>query len=166
MHYHTQFPLYLAQPSCGSLYIHTWFTHTHTHIGFPGDASGKEPACQCRRGKRLRVQSLGVEGPLEESMATHSSILDWTVSWTREPGGLPSTGVKRVRHLWSNLASIYIYMLAKLIRSDQIRSVAQSCPTLCDPMNCSTPGLPVHHQLPEFFETHVHRVSDAWSSLL
>ena len=48
-----------------------------------------------------------------------------------------------------------------IIRSDQIRSVAQSCPTLCDPMNRSTPGLPVHHQLPEFTQTHVHRVSDA-----
>ena len=47
------------------------------------------------------------------------------------------------------------------IRSDQIRSVAQSCPTLCDPMNRSTPGLPVHHQLLEFTQTHVHRVSDA-----
>ena len=43
----------------------------------------------------------------------------------------------------------------------QFSSVAQSCPTLCDPMNCSTPGLPVHHQLPEFTQTHVHRVSDA-----
>ena len=43
----------------------------------------------------------------------------------------------------------------------QIRSVAQSCPTLWDPMNRSTPGLPVHHQLPEFTQTHVHRVSDA-----
>ena len=40
-------------------------------------------------------------------------------------------------------------------------SVAQSCPTLCDPMNCSMPGLPVHHQLPEFTQIHVHRVSDA-----
>ena len=40
-------------------------------------------------------------------------------------------------------------------------SVAQSCPTLCDPMNRSTPGLPVHHQLPEFTQTHVHRVGDA-----
>ena len=49
----------------------------------------------------------------------------------------------------------------ELIRSDQIRSVAQSCPTLCDPMNRSTPGLPVHHQLREFTQTHVHRVSDA-----
>ena len=48
-----------------------------------------------------------------------------------------------------------------LVRSDQIRSVAQSSPTLCDPMNCSTPGLPAHHQLPEFTQTHVHRVSDA-----
>ena len=46
-------------------------------------------------------------------------------------------------------------------RSDQIRSVAQLCPTLCDPMNRSMPGLPVHHQHPEFTETHVHRVSDA-----
>ena len=43
----------------------------------------------------------------------------------------------------------------------QFSAVAQSCPTLCDPMNCSTPGLPVHHQLPEFTQTHVHRVSDA-----
>ena len=48
-----------------------------------------------------------------------------------------------------------------IIRSDQVRSVAQSCLTLCNPMNCSTPGLPVHHQLLEFTETHVHRVSDA-----
>ena len=44
---------------------------------------------------------------------------------------------------------------------DQIRSVAQSCPTLCNLMNRSMPGLPVHHQLPEFTQTHVHRVSDA-----
>ena len=43
----------------------------------------------------------------------------------------------------------------------QFSSVTQSCPTLCDPMNCSTPGLPVHHQLPEFTQTHVHRVCDA-----
>jgi len=47
---------------------------------------------------------------------------------------------------------IYIY---------QFNSVAQSCPTLCDPMNHSTPGLPVHHQLPEFTQTHVHRAGDA-----
>ena len=43
----------------------------------------------------------------------------------------------------------------------QFSSVTQSCPTVCDPMNRSTPGLPVHHQLPEFTQTHVHRVGDA-----
>ena len=45
--------------------------------------------------------------------------------------------------------------------SVQFSSVTQSCPTLCDPMNCSTPGLPVHHHLPEFTQTHIHRVHDA-----
>ena len=45
--------------------------------------------------------------------------------------------------------------------SVQFSSVSQLCPTLCDPMNRSTPGLPVHHQLPEFTQTHVHQVGDA-----
>ena len=45
--------------------------------------------------------------------------------------------------------------------SVQFSSVAQSCPTLCDSMNCSTPGLPVHHQLPEFTQNHFHQISDA-----
>ena len=45
--------------------------------------------------------------------------------------------------------------------SVQFSSVAQSCLTLCDPVNQSTPGLPVHHQLPEFAQTHAHRVGDA-----
>ena len=49
----------------------------------------------------------------------------------------------------------------KLSWSVQFSSVAQSCPTLCDPMNCSTPGLPIHHQLPELTQTHIHWVSDA-----
>ena len=46
-------------------------------------------------------------------------------------------------------------------KSVQFSSVAQSCPTLCNPMNRSTPGLPVHHKVPEFTQTQVHRVSDA-----
>ena len=45
--------------------------------------------------------------------------------------------------------------------SVQFSSVTQSCPTLCDPMNCSTPGLPVHHQFPKFTQTHIHQVGDA-----
>ena len=46
----------------------------------------------------------------------------------------------------------------------QFSSVAQSCSTLCNPMNHSMPGFPVHHQLPEFTQTHVHPVSDAIQS--
>ena len=45
--------------------------------------------------------------------------------------------------------------------SVKFSSVDHSCLTLCDPMSCSTPGLPVHHQLPEFTQTHVHRVGDS-----
>ena len=43
----------------------------------------------------------------------------------------------------------------------QLSLIAPSCPTLCDPIACSTPGFPVHHQLPELAQTHVHRVGDA-----
>ena len=50
--------------------------------------------------------------------------------------------------------------ISETFSSVQFSSVAQSCPTLCDPMNHSTPGLPVHHQLPEFTQTHIHRVGD------
>ena len=89
---------------------------------------------------------------LEKEMAAHSSVLAWRILGTGKPGGLPSMGSHRVRHDWSELAAI---------RSDQITSVAQSCPTLCDPMNRSTPGLHGHHQFPEFTETHVHQVGDA-----
>ena len=60
------------------------------------------------------------------------------------PWILQSIGSQRVRHDWSNFIS-----------------VAQLCLTLCDPMDCSTPGLPVHHQLPELTQTRVHWVSDA-----
>ena len=49
---------------------------------------------------------------------------------------------------------IYMYMY-------QFSSLTQSCPTLCNPMNRSTSGLPVHHKLPEFTQTHAHQVSDA-----
>ena len=71
---------------------------------------------------------------LEKEMATHSSVLAWKILWKEET--------------------------SRLQFSVQFSSVAQSCPTLCDPVNHSTPGLPVHHQLPEFTQTHVHQVGD------
>ena len=64
-------------------------------MGFPGGASGKESACQCRR-HEMQVRSLGQEDPLEEGMATHSSILAWRIPWTGEAGGLQSVGLQRV----------------------------------------------------------------------
>ena len=62
------------------------------------------------------------------------------------------------RHTESQLAHEKIFITNYSV---QFSSVAQSCPTLCHPMNRSMPGLPVHHKLPEFTQTHVHRVSDA-----
>ena len=55
-------------------------------MGFPGGTSGKESACQRRR-HQTRFRSLGQEDPLQEGMATHSSILAWRIPWTEEPGG-------------------------------------------------------------------------------
>ena len=74
------------------------------------------------------------------------------------PSGDPS------RHeTWSKreivAANNYLMLVDSVII--QFSSVAQSCPTLCDPMNCSTPGIPVHHHLPDFTQTHVHRIRDA-----
>ena len=59
-----------------------------------------------------------------------------------------------------NIFRILKWLWSKFLKL-QFSSVTQSCPTLCDSMNRSTPGLPVHHQLLEFTQTHVHRVSDA-----
>ena len=68
---------------------------------------GKEtPAMQ-----EMQVQSLGREDPLEEEMATHSSILGWKIPGTEEPGGLQSMGLQRVRHNWRDLAHTHIAYL-------------------------------------------------------
>ena len=57
--------------------------------------------------------------------------------------------------LWSTV-DLYAYMKYKNITALEFSSFAQSCPIPCDPMNCSTPGLPLHHQLLEFTQTRVH----------
>ena len=80
----------------------------------------------------------------------------WEVHWQRKWRTEPEK--------WNCYSMLMTYW--EVVRQkSQIRilcsSVAQSCPTLCDPMNRSTPGLPVHHQLPEFTQTHVHWVGDA-----
>ena len=99
----------------------------------------------------------GSSGILQDKMGANNSSLTplncILKNWDRfDPQGLKKT------HL------VFLYDTAwpqYPFRSDQIRSVAQSCPTLCDPMKRSTPGLPVHHQLPESAQIHVHYVADA-----
>ena len=67
--------------------------------GFPGGASGKEPACQYKRHNEMWIQSLGQEDPLEgKGMATDPSILAWKIPWTEESGGLQSIRLQRVGH--------------------------------------------------------------------
>ena len=119
------------------------------------------------------VRFLGWEDLLEKEMATLSGILVWKIPWTEEPGELQYTGSQswtllsmRVRahtHTHTHTPTSIYAWISYWIRHFIImfNSVTQSCPTLCDPMNCSTPGLPVHHQLPEFTQTHVHQVGDA-----
>ena len=84
-------------------------------------------------------------------------ILEWVaISFSRDlpnPGIVPGSPALQADALLSKPPGKHA--------SVQFSSVAQLCPTLCNPMNCSTPGLPVHHQLPEFTQTHIHRVSDA-----
>ena len=65
-------------------------------MGFTDGSVGKEPTCQCRRHEKHRFDPW--EDPLEEEMATHSSILAWRILWTEEPGGLQSIGLQRVGH--------------------------------------------------------------------
>ena len=76
------------------------------------------------------------------------------------PGDLPNPGIEPRSPALQADSTIWATREAQRLTLLQFSSVAQSCPTLCNPMNRSTPGLPVHHQLPEFTQTHVHWVSD------
>ena len=89
------------------------------------------------------------------------SLLSWshTQIWTCTP-----TNMKKVvlyNFFFFALKWRVFHYQCTIATSVQFSSVAQSCLTLWDPMNRSTPGLPVHHQLPEFTQTHIRRVSDA-----
>ena len=108
------------------------------------------------------------------------SIRAWRILQTEKPGRLQYMG-SQVEHnlvtkppqtLWGSqlpafrfflyfLLAAYLNKLLPSVTWFQFNSVDHSCLTLCDPMNCSTPGLLVHHQLPEFTQTQVHWVSDA-----
>ena len=100
---------------------------------------------------RAQTAKLFIISPQHEvSLCSHKPRTGWGSSWVSSIHGA---------RLEMSQQSLFFSHLD--ISSVQFSSVTQSCPTLCDPMNCSTPGLPVHHHLPEFTQTHVHQVSDA-----
>ena len=79
----------------GRLYIHM-YTHTHTHMYRVSTMA--QQVKNLSTTQETWVPSLGLEDPLEEGMASHSSILAWGIPWTEEPGRLQSTGLQRVKH--------------------------------------------------------------------
>ena len=92
------------------LRLHVWldisFEDQHsTPWGFPGDASGKKIPPTMQEMQEMQVPSLGWEDPLEKEMATHSSILAWEISWTKEPGGLQFMCLQIVGHDWALMMS-------------------------------------------------------------
>ena len=99
-------------------------------------------------------------------MAIHSSVLAWRIPGTGEPGGLPSMGSHKVGHDWSDLAAAAGIILIEIFGPVVLIccSVTQSCLTMCDPIECNTPGFPVFHHLPEFAQTLIHWVNDTIQS--
>ena len=103
-------------------------------------------------------------------MATHSDSLAWRIPWTEETGRLQSTGSQWVEHDWSDFArkpfSLWPHHFTAPPRiSVQFSSVAQSCLTLCDPMNCTRQASLSITNSRNSLKTHVHRVGDAILSL-
>ena len=89
----------------------------------------------------------------------------WSGLSCSPPGDLLNPRIEPMSLMSSELAGRY-FTTSTTCESppNQFSSVAQSCPILCDPMDCSTPGFPVHHQLPELAQTHVYQVGDAIQS--
>ena len=102
--------------------------------------------------QEIWVWFLGQEDSLEREMAVHSSILDWKIPWTNYMD--PCSLVGYSPWGWIQLSN---WTTTIQISSVQLLSRVR----LCDPMDCSMPGLPVHHQLLELTQTHVHWVGDA-----
>ena len=96
----------------------------------------KESTCNARE---VQIRSLGQEDPLEDT-ATHSSISAWRIPWTQEPGRIQPTGSQRVGHAEVSEHTCMHYIACFRYESE----VAQSCPTLCDPMDCSRLGSSIH----------------------
>ena len=123
---------------------------------FPGGTSGRESACQCRRCKRHGFHPWVTKIPWRRKWQPTPAFLPGKPPWTEEPGELHSPWGRKESDMTKRLST----------DRHQFSSVTQSYSTLWNPMDCSMPGVPVHHQLPEFTQTHVHWVSDAIQHLI
>ena len=148
----------------------TWKDHvTDAIVTILCSSVGKESACNAgnpglitgwrrspgeRNGNPLQHPCL--ENPMDRG--AYQATVHWVIRAVQDLATKPP-------YLYTHTHSIYILhrhiYVVLIFSSVQFSSVAQSCPTLCNPMNYSTPGLPVHHQLLEFIQTHIHRAGDA-----
>ena len=142
------FPLYYQLPESTQIHIH--------HVGDTIQSSHP-----------LSSPSPPTFFPSIRVFSNESALrVTWPKYWSFSLSISPSSecsGLISFRMDWLALLAVQgtLKSLLQYHSSVQFSSVAQSCPTLSDPMNRSTPGLPVHHQLPEFTQTHSHRVGDA-----
>ena len=132
-----------------------------------GRIKGTREAHQITWGQVKGIQALHIPDRYQQSHPWTLAIkLLTTSSWLRTHNLVTSA----VSSLIKQTIKLFFYASPQLLSlrfdsvlsaSVQFSSVTQSCPTLCDSVNCSMPGLPVHHQLPEFTQIHVHWVGDA-----
>ena len=167
--------------SMGSPESQTWLS-AHTHLPCLPSQGPAHLHHQGSLSRPLTSNQLSVSTGCSSSDSTHFwFICTWLTLWVQIPvtdlnilrawcpcgGGTVQGPVPQGTEGWVSfllllpLASSPGPPLAPFLAFSSVSVVAQSCPTLCDPMNRSTPGLPVHHQLPEFTQTHVHWVNDA-----
>ena len=121
--------------------------HVHFSLSCIGEGNGNPLQCSC------------LENP-RDGGAWWPAIYGVTQSWTRlkQLTSSSSSSSKYKYNYYLYMFIIWIYGIN--LKNFMFNSVAQSWLTLCDPMDCSTPGLPVHHQLLKLTQTHVHWVSD------
>ena len=134
------------------------------HNCTPGEAIRSSTTKQ--KAKRRKIRKISMK--INDRDLNKIKMTNWTADfWKKKKykGNKPLSRLtkkaREVSHKTRTHKKILWTHICQKIVSVQFSSVTQSCPTLCDPINCSMPGLPVHHQLREFTQTHVHWVSDA-----
>ena len=124
-----------------------------TRLPRPWDSPGKNTGMGCHF--LLQCMKVKSQSEIAQSCPTLSDPMDYSLP------GSSVHGIFRARVLEWGAIAFSNHRTSAPQTYNQFSSVAQSRPTLCDPMNCSTPGLLVHHQLPAFTQTYIHQLGDA-----